>query len=64
MPAEVPGAFVVLGACPPDRDVQRAPYDHSPLVVFDDGVLSDGAALYAELALPRSPEKAKPARGS
>ncbi|MFI9328765.1 M20 family metallopeptidase [Kitasatospora sp. NPDC052868] len=51
--AEVPGALVVLGACPPDRDVRRAPYNHSPLAVFDDRVLGDGAALYAELALRR-----------
>ena len=50
---EVPGAFVFLGACPPDRDIDRAPYNHSPLAVFDDSVLGDGAALYAELALRR-----------
>ncbi|MFH8734495.1 M20 family metallopeptidase [Streptomyces sp. NPDC017964] len=50
---EIPGAFVVLGACPPDRDVQQAPYNHSPRAVFDDRVLGDGAALYAELALRR-----------
>lgn len=60
---EVPGAFVVLGACPPDQDVQRAPYNHSPLAVFDDSVLGDGAALYAELALRRL-AKATPAPAS
>ncbi|MEV6247837.1 M20 family metallopeptidase [Streptomyces sp. NPDC051742] len=57
---EIPGAFAVLGACPPDRDVRKAPYNHSPLAVFDDGVLGDGAALYAELALRRL-TKATPA---
>lgn len=50
---EVPGAFVFLGACPPDRDPATAPYNHSPEAVFDDDVLTDGAALYATLAHAR-----------
>ncbi|MFF0863853.1 M20 family metallopeptidase [Nonomuraea sp. NPDC003560] len=50
---EVPGAFVFLGACPPDRDPATAPYNHSPDAVFDDSVLPDGAALYASLAYER-----------
>ncbi|MGH3198515.1 MAG: M20 metallopeptidase family protein [Streptosporangiaceae bacterium] len=50
---EVPGAFVMLGACPPDRDPQAAPTNHSALAVFDDAALAEGAALYAELALRR-----------
>ncbi|MFC5832173.1 M20 metallopeptidase family protein [Nonomuraea insulae] len=49
----VPGAFVFLGACPPDRDPATAPYNHSPEAVFDDSVLPDGAALYASLAFSR-----------
>jgi len=49
----VPGAFISLGACPQDRDPQTAPSNHSAEAVFDDGVLADGAALYAELALRR-----------
>lgn len=49
----VPGAFVFLGACPPDRDPATAPYNHSPEAQFDDSVLPDGAALYASLALSR-----------
>ncbi|MEV0622789.1 M20 family metallopeptidase [Nonomuraea sp. NPDC050404] len=49
----VPGAFVFLGACPPDRDPATAPYNHSPEAVFDDAVLPDGAALYASLAFAR-----------
>ncbi|MDA0632598.1 M20 family metallopeptidase [Nonomuraea sp. MCN248] len=49
----VPGAFVFLGACPPDRDPATAPYNHSPEAVFDDAVLPDGAALYASLAHER-----------
>ncbi|GAA1912737.1 M20 family metallopeptidase [Streptomyces sodiiphilus] len=50
---EVPGAMVFLGATPPDRDPQTAPYNHSPLAAFDEAVLPDGAALYAELAVRR-----------
>lgn len=49
----VPGAFVFLGACPPDRDPATAPYNHSPEARFDDAVLPDGAALYAALAAGR-----------
>jgi amidohydrolase len=50
---EVPGAFVLLGACPPDRDPATAPFNHAPDAAFDDAVLADGAALLAELALRR-----------
>jgi amidohydrolase len=50
---EVPGAFVFLGACPPDRDPETAPTNHSAIATFDDAVLAEGTALYAELALRR-----------
>lgn len=50
---EVPGAFVMLGACPPDADPASAPFNHSAEAVFDDAVLADGATLLAELALRR-----------
>jgi amidohydrolase len=50
---EVPGAFLFLGACPPDRDLASAPFNHSAEAIFDDAVLGDGAALLAELALRR-----------
>ncbi|HXW47120.1 MAG TPA: M20 family metallopeptidase [Streptosporangiaceae bacterium] len=50
---EVPGSFVFLGACPPDVDPGTAPFNHSAHAVFDDAVLPDGTALYAELALRR-----------
>jgi amidohydrolase len=50
---KVPGAFVFLGACPPDADPATAPFNHSPEAVFDDAVLADGAALLAGLALRR-----------
>ena len=49
----VPGAFVSLGACPLDRDPATAPSNHSAKAVFDDAVLADGSALYAELAMRR-----------
>ncbi len=50
---QVPGAFVMLGACPPDTDPGTAPFNHSAEAVFDDAVLPDGTALYVELALRR-----------
>jgi amidohydrolase len=51
--AEVPGAFVFLGACPPELDPATAAPNHAPQARFDDGVLADGAALLAELAVRR-----------
>ncbi|MQS08753.1 M20 metallopeptidase family protein [Streptomyces alkaliphilus] len=51
--AEVPGAMAFLGATLPGRDPETAPSNHSPLAAFDDAVLADGAALYAELAVRR-----------
>lgn len=49
----VPGSFVFLSAVPPGADPVTAPFNHSPYAVFDDGVLADGAALYAQLAISR-----------
>ncbi|MEW1823591.1 M20 family metallopeptidase [Arthrobacter sp. NPDC080031] len=51
--AEVPGTFVGLSAVPRSVDHTTSPFNHSPYATFDDGVLSDGAALYAELAVSR-----------
>ena len=48
--AEVPGAFVFVGACPPDVDFQSAPTNHSAKAKFDDSVLPLCAALLASLA--------------
>jgi amidohydrolase len=50
---QVPGAFLMLGACPADTDPGTAPFNHSAEAVFDDTVLPAGTALYAELALRR-----------
>ena len=50
---EVPGAFLMLGACLPGNDPATAAFNHSPEAAFDDAVLADGAAVYAELAIKR-----------
>jgi amidohydrolase len=50
---EVPGAFVFLGACPPEADPSAVAYNHSPEAVFDDSVLPEGATVLTELALRR-----------
>lgn len=49
--AEVPGAFVFLGATPAGIDPVAAEMNHSPRAVFDDGVLGDQAVALAALAL-------------
>jgi hippurate hydrolase len=48
--AEVPGAFVFVGACPPNIDHTTAPTNHSAKAMFDDSVIPLGAALLASLA--------------
>jgi amidohydrolase len=50
---QVPGAFLMLGACPEGTDPFTAPFNHSAEAVFDDSALPDGTAVYAELALRR-----------
>jgi amidohydrolase len=57
---EVPGAFLMLGACRPGADPATAPFNHAADAVFDDSVLPDGAALLAELALRRLAEPQEP----
>jgi amidohydrolase len=47
---KVPGAYLNVGACPPDLDPATAPSNHSPFARFDDSVVPDGAALLASLA--------------
>jgi hippurate hydrolase len=42
-----------LGATAPGLDPETAPFNHSPFAVFDEAVLSSGAALYAQLAFSR-----------
>jgi amidohydrolase len=48
----VPGSYMFLGACTTD-DPESAPSNHSPRAAFHDGVLADGAAMLAELAVRR-----------
>ncbi len=54
--AEVPGAYLGLGATPADRDPATAPYNHAPQATFDERVLPQGAALLAALAMDRLAE--------
>lgn len=49
--AEVPGAFIFLGACPADVSLDDASTNHSNKALFDDSVIADGAALLASLAI-------------
>ncbi|GAA1235103.1 M20 family metallopeptidase [Kitasatospora nipponensis] len=51
--AAVPGSLGWLGAAPKGVDPENLPLNHSPYAEFDDAVLPDGAALYAELATRR-----------
>jgi amidohydrolase len=47
----VPGTLAFLGARPPGQDPEMAPMNHSNRVVFDEGAMALGAALYASFAL-------------
>ncbi|MFL4473022.1 M20 family metallopeptidase [Paeniglutamicibacter sp. MACA_103] len=46
----IPGAFIGLAATAPGVNPDSVEFNHSPFASFDDGVLADGAALYAQLA--------------
>jgi hippurate hydrolase len=50
---KVPGAYLNVGACPPDLDAATAPMNHSPYARYDSAVVPDGAVLLAELARRR-----------
>jgi amidohydrolase len=54
----VPGTFVFLGATPEGIDPD-AETNHSPRVVFDDGLLGDQAAALAHLAFARLVDEEK-----
>ncbi|MDR7348416.1 M20 metallopeptidase family protein [Enteractinococcus fodinae] len=58
----VPGSFFFLRASPPDVDHQTSAWNHSPEVLFDDGVLGDQALALASLALNKlgQPHTLKP----
>lgn len=48
---EVPGAMAFLGGTPPGIDPEQGPQNHSNLVVFDEGAMATGVALYAAVAI-------------
>jgi hippurate hydrolase len=50
----VSGAFAFVGARPAQEDLQTTPQNHSNRVVFDEGPMALGAALYAALAVRRA----------
>jgi hippurate hydrolase len=50
---EVPGTFFALLASPAGTDLSSVEFNHSPRVVFDDGVLGDQAAALAHVAFRR-----------
>jgi hippurate hydrolase len=47
----VPGSMMFLGGTSPDRDLTTAAPNHSNRVMFDEAAMTDGIALYAEVAL-------------
>ncbi|WP_327151728.1 hypothetical protein [Nocardia sp. NBC_01329] len=51
--ADAEADFVLLGACPPDRDPATAPSNHSPFAVFDDAVIERGIRFETEWAIAR-----------
>lgn len=56
--AAVPGSFVFLSAVEPGADPAGTAFNHSPYAAFDDSILADGTALYAQLAMARIAELA------
>ena len=49
----VPGAMLMVGACPPGVDPATAPYNHSPLARFDSSTLDTVVTLLAGFAAER-----------
>lgn len=47
----VPGAMLFLGGTPVDRDPSKAAPNHSNRVVFDEGAMVNGIAVYGAMAL-------------
>lgn len=50
---KVPGAMAFLGACPPEIEAGVGPGNHSNLVVFDEGAMPKGIALYTGFVMDR-----------
>jgi amidohydrolase len=53
--AEIPGAMSFLGGARPGTDLATVAPNHSNRVVFDEGALPSGVALYTALALYGAP---------
>ena len=47
----VPGAMMFLGGTPPDRHPASAAPNHSNRVLYDEGAMANGIAVYSALAL-------------
>lgn len=52
---QVPGALAFLGGCPAGTDPSTAAPNHSNRVVFDEGAMAAGVAVYAGLAFDALP---------
>ena len=48
---EIPGAMMMLGGTPHDRDPRTVPGNHSNLVTFDEDAMPTGVEMYAQVAL-------------
>ena len=48
---QVPGAMMFLGGTGPDRDPNTAAPNHSNRVLFDEGAMVNGIAIYSAMAL-------------
>lgn len=49
MLAQVPGSFVLYSGVPAGRDAATSTFNHSATAWFDDSVIADAVALYAQL---------------
>jgi hippurate hydrolase len=56
---EVPGAYVMVGACPTGLNPATAAYNHAPEAEFDESVMKRGAELFAGLAIRRLAQAAQ-----
>jgi hippurate hydrolase len=52
----IPGAYAMIGACPPGADPAGYAYNHSPEAWFDENTIIRGAEVLAELAVRRLAE--------
>ena len=60
----VPGAYALIGACPPGADPAASAYNHAPEAAFDEAAIMRGAEVLAELAVRRLAAAASDVAGS